>query len=89
MSEWQMWVFLPPVNHLIALFEPTDTRHLATWRSSVHVDDHVVLSHQHLQAVHYIPTFICKEEFVGALDHLKWNLIYRATLISRDPNMIR
>lgn len=61
----QLWVFLPSVNHLIALFQPADSRHLAAWSSSIHIDYHVVLSHQHLQAAHYIPTLTCKEKLSG------------------------
>lgn len=47
--------FLPSVNHLVALFEPADPRHLAPRGGSIHVDNQIVFSHQHLQTAHHVP----------------------------------
>lgn len=48
-------IFVPSVDHLIALLEPANAGHLTPWRSSIHVYDQVILRHQHLQTAHHIP----------------------------------
>lgn len=39
----------PSVNHLVTLLEPADPRHLAARCGSIHVDDQIIFSHEHLQ----------------------------------------
>lgn len=51
----QFLVFPPSVNHLVTFLEPADPWHLTPRSGSVHVDDQVIFSHEHLQAAHYIP----------------------------------
>lgn len=46
---------LPPVNHLVAFLQPADPGHLAPRSGSIHVDDQVIFSHEHLQAANHIP----------------------------------
>lgn len=47
-------ICLPSVNHLVAFFQPADSRHLTPRGGSIHVNDQVVFSHQHLKTADHI-----------------------------------
>ena len=47
--------FSPSVNHLVTLLEPADPGHLTPRSGTVHVDDQVIFSNEHLQTAHHIP----------------------------------
>lgn len=45
----------PPVDHLVTFLEPADPGHLTPGCCSVHVDDQIIFSHEHLQTAHHVP----------------------------------
>lgn len=53
-SDWFL-SFLPSVDHLVTFLKPADPRHLTPRSGSVHVDDQVIFSHEHLETAHHIP----------------------------------
>jgi hypothetical protein len=46
----------PPVDHLVALFQPANARHPPPGRGAVQVHDHVIFRHEELQAADDIPS---------------------------------
>lgn len=45
---------LPSVNHLVAFFQPADSRHLTPRGGSIHINDQVIFGHQHLETADHI-----------------------------------
>ena len=46
----------PPVDHLVALFQPANARHPPPGRGAVQVHDHVIFRHEELQAADDVPS---------------------------------
>lgn len=47
--------FSPPVNHVVTLLQPAEAGHPPSGCGAIQIHDHVILSHEQLQAADDVP----------------------------------